>query len=369
MFDMLGLKIALRVKSPLYTTIRTATKRTSGTSASSSNSAGRRLGPKKSENEFVKPGQIIWRQRGTKFYPGENCGIGRDHTIFALEPGYVRFYRDPFHAKRKFIGVALKQEYRLPTPHFEPRRRRFGYTLITDDKSAKFEEDFLTRKETKETKSRKIEEEKVLNDLEIRLSNYKEFCKSVDLELNHEQACRLDSIYQYMQGGKSYTESAEIVKSILLNDLEIDLNAARIQSAEYQDTVNQLYKDIKTVDSKVRFGNNLKLVLVTEVSEDAKMNAISELDKLTKDLEYTPPSVVSQINTIIRNCAAFSSKDAAHLKRKYVKFLKPVPITAENKKEFEEKSAKKEGEIKLVHIRDDFQRYFIPKGARLIFDL
>lgn len=72
------------------------------------------------------------RQRGTKFYPGENVGIGKDHSIFALEPGVVRYYLDPFHPKRKFIGVALRRDLKLPSPHFEPTVRRFGRFELTN---------------------------------------------------------------------------------------------------------------------------------------------------------------------------------------------------------------------------------------------
>ncbi|MCF6303234.1 MAG: 50S ribosomal protein L27, partial [Devosiaceae bacterium] len=53
--------------------------------------AGRRLGVKKFGGEIVVPGNIIIRQRGTKWHPGENVGIGRDHTIFALIDGNVTF--------------------------------------------------------------------------------------------------------------------------------------------------------------------------------------------------------------------------------------------------------------------------------------
>lgn len=69
---------------------------------------------------------IIYRQRGTVWYPGENVSIGRDHTIFALSPGYVRYYRDPKHPKRKFIGVVHRPTQVLPTPPNAASRRRLG---------------------------------------------------------------------------------------------------------------------------------------------------------------------------------------------------------------------------------------------------
>ena len=68
-----------------------AHKKAGGSSRNGRDSAGRRLGVKKFGGEFVKPGNIIVRQRGTKFFPGENVGIGKDHTLFALEKGSVKF--------------------------------------------------------------------------------------------------------------------------------------------------------------------------------------------------------------------------------------------------------------------------------------
>ena len=68
-----------------------ATKKAGGSSRNGRDSAGRRLGVKKSDGQKVIPGNIIVRQRGTKFHPGKNVGLGRDHTIFALIPGRVEF--------------------------------------------------------------------------------------------------------------------------------------------------------------------------------------------------------------------------------------------------------------------------------------
>ena len=64
-----------------------ATKKAGGSSKNGRDSAGRRLGVKKFGGEHVIPGNIIVRQRGTKFYPGENVGIGKDHTLFSLVEG------------------------------------------------------------------------------------------------------------------------------------------------------------------------------------------------------------------------------------------------------------------------------------------
>jgi large subunit ribosomal protein L27 len=68
-----------------------AHKKAGGSSRNGRDSAGRRLGVKKFGDEFVVPGNILVRQRGTKFHPGDNVGIGRDHTLFALISGRVKY--------------------------------------------------------------------------------------------------------------------------------------------------------------------------------------------------------------------------------------------------------------------------------------
>ena len=68
-----------------------AHKKSGGSSRNGRDSAGRRLGVKKFGGEAVAAGNIIVRQRGTKFWPGVNVGIGKDHTLFALEEGAVKF--------------------------------------------------------------------------------------------------------------------------------------------------------------------------------------------------------------------------------------------------------------------------------------
>lgn len=68
-----------------------AHKKAGGSSRNGRDSAGRRLGVKKFGGEAVIPGNILVRQRGTKVHPGANVGIGKDHTLFAVAPGQVKF--------------------------------------------------------------------------------------------------------------------------------------------------------------------------------------------------------------------------------------------------------------------------------------
>ncbi len=80
-----------------------AHKKAGGSSRNGRDSAGRRLGVKKYGGQSVIPGNIIVRQRGTRWYPGEGTGIGKDHTIFAKIAGHVTFSKG--FKGRSFISV------------------------------------------------------------------------------------------------------------------------------------------------------------------------------------------------------------------------------------------------------------------------
>ncbi|MCH9843952.1 MAG: 50S ribosomal protein L27 [Alphaproteobacteria bacterium] len=79
-----------------------AHKKAGGSSRNGRDSAGRRLGVKKYGGENVIPGNILVRQRGTKFFPGKNVGIGKDHTLFSLVAGQVVFMKK---RDRQYIDV------------------------------------------------------------------------------------------------------------------------------------------------------------------------------------------------------------------------------------------------------------------------
>jgi large subunit ribosomal protein L27 len=80
-----------------------AHKKAGGSSRNGRDSAGRRLGVKLFGGQKAIPGNIIGRQRGTKFWPGEGVGLGRDHTIFAVTEGAVTFHKGL--KGRTFISV------------------------------------------------------------------------------------------------------------------------------------------------------------------------------------------------------------------------------------------------------------------------
>lgn len=80
-----------------------AQKKGGGSTSNGRDSEGRRLGVKKFGQEHVLAGNIIVRQRGTKFHPGKNVGMGKDHTLFSLIEGFVEFKRG--QKNRSIINV------------------------------------------------------------------------------------------------------------------------------------------------------------------------------------------------------------------------------------------------------------------------
>ena len=79
-----------------------AHKKGGGSSKNGRDSESKRLGVKRFGGQLVKAGEIIVRQRGTRFHPGKNVGLGRDHTLFALEAGRIRFH---FTLGKKRVSV------------------------------------------------------------------------------------------------------------------------------------------------------------------------------------------------------------------------------------------------------------------------
>ena len=80
-----------------------AHKKSGGSSRNGRDSESKRLGVKKYGGEHVIPGNILIRQRGTKWYPGDNAGMGKDHTLFAKVEGQVQFRKK--RDNRQYVSV------------------------------------------------------------------------------------------------------------------------------------------------------------------------------------------------------------------------------------------------------------------------
>lgn len=83
-----------------------AHKKGQGSTQNNRDSAGRRLGVKKFGSQWVRAGNILVRQRGTKIHPGNNVGMGKDHTIYALIDGVVKFERKGKDRKKVSVYTA-----------------------------------------------------------------------------------------------------------------------------------------------------------------------------------------------------------------------------------------------------------------------
>lgn len=100
--------------------IRTATKKAGGSTKNGRDSIGKRLGVKKFGSEKVEKGNILIRQRGMTFHAGDNVGVGRDYTLYALQDGFVRFQYNPLR-KRSFVNIVATYEQAVQK-YFPPKQ-------------------------------------------------------------------------------------------------------------------------------------------------------------------------------------------------------------------------------------------------------
>lgn len=312
--------------------IRNATKKAAGSKTNKNDSAGRRLGPKAYEGHFVKPGQIIMRQRGTKIHPGENVDIGKDHTIFAIEPGYVRFYYNPFHPLRKYVGVALRKDLNLPTPHFSPRVRRFGYEKISSPADAEKEENHMSRKEflqqpeLEELKQKKQQEvdNKTNQFREALLSQFKLDLTEKELEIALQ---RLLNISQ-LTGVDQSLEDAEIQSTYnYIFDLKLSLKKGEISSDEFSDLKSKYLLFVEDFDKKVTIdaqGNTCAYIS----PEERRTKQDEILSKLQS--KFTNKVLSSEdkkaITQLIRSPGVYTESQQIDLTQRFLPDVLPITV-------------------------------------------
>lgn len=325
-----GLKRLGSVKS--VTQIRTATKRTSGSKTNKNDSAGRRLGPKAYEGHFVNPGQIIMRQRGTVIHPGENVGIGKDHTIFALEPGYVRFYYNPFHPLRKYVGVALKKSLTLPTPHFAPRVRRFGYEEILDSYEAEKEESRMSRKEyLQRPKLEKARQESEYQDEQTINKLVETFKEKFDLGLSESELStvshRFLKISKLFSVGSSVEEAADQVTSDHILSLRLQHTNGSLSKENMEKQIDAYLKLINKFDSNVSVDANGNPC--DKLSSSEKQNRYNEVLKTLKE-KYSNRVLSDEEKTtvysLINNPVLFTKEEQATLLDNYLPPVLPISV-------------------------------------------
>lgn len=314
--------------------VRYAHKKVVSSKTHMQDSPGKRLGAKKYEGQEVKIGQILYRQRGTKWYPGTNVGIGKDHTLFALEPGFVRYYLDPFHPKRKFIGIALKKEDKLPYPHFDPTPRRLGRVVLTDSLATK-EAEYLPRKIkllqpkieqglTEREKNRKAKQDLFIKQIP-QFAALKELTGD-ELSLASERLLKIDG---FLRGGKSLEDARYYTTYEFKYDTKLAVNRGELKAEESDKKINEYSRLAEKVDKAIMFDAKYELVdnLTAEQIEAMKVESIAKLESLIPDVTKPISKKVKEEAFTILSKPCFTLKDQIRLKRR---FLKPtLPETKE----------------------------------------
>lgn len=324
--------LATRLHSPLscnLTQIRTATKKVSGSKTNMSDSAGRRLGPKANESQFVKPGTIIMRQRGTVIHPGENTRLGTDHTIYAVEPGYVRFYRDPFHPMRKYVGVALTKDMKLPHPHFLPRMRRFGYELILDPEAAKREETEMSRKEMLTQPDIRALRQAAENERSKLVAQYKsQLVQEYEVSQDHatQAAERYYFINKYTSLGMS-NEKAKIQATYnVLLEFKLKKQRGEIDAVELESLVRSYRELAASLDSLVSVDAHGKLYAYVPAPELARLKS-DTIERLRSEYyRLLNATERDEVRLMIATPGLFSAVEQESLLEKYIPSEIPISI-------------------------------------------
>ncbi|KAK4412575.1 50S ribosomal protein L27, chloroplastic [Sesamum alatum] len=129
-----NIAVSFPIKSPL--TIESAHKKGAGSTKNGRDSPGQRLGVKIFGDQVAKAGSIIVRQRGTKFHPGKNVGLGRDHTLFSLIDGLVKF--EKFGPDKKKVSV-YPRVVQPENPNSYRARKRESFRLQRERRRARRE--------------------------------------------------------------------------------------------------------------------------------------------------------------------------------------------------------------------------------------
>ncbi|KAK9104138.1 hypothetical protein Scep_020982 [Stephania cephalantha] len=130
--------LSFPLNSPL--SIESAHKKGAGSTKNGRDSKGQRLGVKIYGDQVAKPGAIIVRQRGTKFHPGKNVGLGKDHTIFSLIDGLVKF--EKYGPDKKKVSVYPRVEQPENPNSYKVRRREY-FRMQRERRKARKEEVIL----------------------------------------------------------------------------------------------------------------------------------------------------------------------------------------------------------------------------------
>lgn len=355
--------------------VRTATKKVSGSKTSNRDSAGRRLGPKKGEGERVKVGDILYRQRGTVFYPGENVAIGKDHTLVANEVGYVRFYRDPFHPKRKFIGIAINKDDRLPTPHFSPRNRRLGYVPVENERDKEEIMNWKSRKETlalpemlAEVKAREEKRQKRKEELVSQLKQFINDLSDKEIALAGD---RLLSLYTHLVNGRSVEEARKLTDGDFVQGIRLAKEFKKEMSDAEYDKQLALYQLLATkLDSLVMFGPTHQLCKYYSEEElnQARNQSLKKIKYLASSENCYSTEVKAEIRQELQN-PWFTLSERVRFGRAFIRNEPPRPVSKEFTLE-DMRKLEQEGKGKVIqnwnYDKNAVEPVFLPKGTNIL---
>ncbi len=232
--------------------------------------------------------------------------IGRDHTIFANEPGFVQFYFDPFHPKRRLVGIALRKDIRLPLPHWEPRVRRFGHVLLADPVESKREMDHMSRKEYLATPIIKQAEEKRAADREVRKNKWAEIVpKIIDLQGEELNVAinRLISVRAFLSGGRSIKESRDLTTFNFTYDLTLATQRGEIAKEVAEKQKSEYLQVAEKVDATTTFDSRFRLYksIPSDQKRQKVTKILAKIDELYKQPTFSTSETRAQIAALIHS--------------------------------------------------------------------
>lgn len=271
--------------------------------------------------------------------------------MFALEPGFVRFYYDPFHPKRKFVGVVLNKEDKLPADHFAPTSRRFGRDQILDPEDALKEKNNMSRKEYLLTP----EINKKYESIESRRSSVKEKLTSElsklvpDLSSDEKTTAvqYLMSVRSFISGGRSVEQSQLFASRQFKLDATVDKQAGRITEEEFSQTISKFEELALKLNKSVAFNPTLDLIkyFTPEEIAEQRREKIAAMQALYDEGPIFGDRHRKIAELIKSDCFPIGYR--VDLTRKFLKSIKPEYLTTEklSKSEILALEKKKKGSV------------------------
>jgi hypothetical protein len=279
----------------------------------------------------------------------------------------VRYYYDPFHPKRRFIGVALSLEDRLPTPHFAPRKRRFGFVPITKPKDLEVEANWLSRQNQKALDFHTAEMQERASKRKQRVEGYKKELMdagiSGDIDIAAHRWLSLDT---FTRGGRSLEDARQFTDDDYLLELRLAKERGEISEEELRSSTGSYEQLVKELDSIVMLAPNHTVVRSISSEELAlrKQAIEDEVKSLTEQKPVSPENFETARQLL--NVAWFSKDEARRILVQHVRGDDPVVIRDKAALDKYKQLAKEgQGSIVSTYNADERRVYnvFLPVGT------